>query len=79
MLILQIRDRSPNSVAEAGRFWLLNLCFSLPIGCYQSWGGVLNLNLAGVQRLDQRSIRMGSADLRDSHKQKTDLETDQEV
>lgn len=35
--------------AQACRFWLLNLCFSLPIGCYQSWGSVLNLNLAGVQ------------------------------
>lgn len=34
--------------AQACRFWLLNLCFSLPIGCYQSWGSVLNLNLGHV-------------------------------
>eukprot|EP00913_Durusdinium_trenchii_P015802 g14850.t1 len=31
---------------EACRFWILNLSFAIPIGAYQSWAGVLNLNLA---------------------------------
>ncbi|CAK9052856.1 Solute carrier family 49 member 4 homolog (Disrupted in renal carcinoma protein 2 homolog) [Durusdinium trenchii] len=31
---------------QACRFWILNLSFAIPIGAYQSWAGVLNLNLA---------------------------------
>lgn len=37
---------------QACRFWLLNLCLSLPTSSYQSWSTVLNLNMAhatGIQ------------------------------
>ena len=40
---------------KACRFWLLNLCLSLPTSSYQSWSTVLNLNMAhatGIQQLD---------------------------